>query len=201
MQIWAIKHSVLAVVVNAGKSLPTQEFLSLSPFSPASGYHTTCYPVPGEQISYRSCVPSKETFLARTGGNSFHVSLYWESQPQCKRGISTPISNKCGVAGWTQLGQMLPTVAQSSRQDARWSPCSRKESSSQGAGKCITEEHQPIHSWWDQHTGTKATLHIGAAALQMQANPSSMHAPHFGSLFLHGSNLKNNLSNFLRLEL
>lgn len=42
-----------------------------------------------------------------------------ESQPQCKRGISTPVSNKCGVLGCTQLSQRLPTVSQSSRQGAR----------------------------------------------------------------------------------
>lgn len=69
----------LAVVVSAGKSLPTQEFLSLSPFLPASGYHTTCSPVPGEQISYRSYDPSKETFFARKRGNSsLNVGPYWE---------------------------------------------------------------------------------------------------------------------------
>lgn len=75
-------------MVSAGKSLPTQEFLILSPFLPASGYHTPRRPVPGEQISHRSYVLSRETFFyiyfyflffVRKGRNSsFDVGPYWE---------------------------------------------------------------------------------------------------------------------------
>ena len=184
----------------------TQEFLSLSPFSPASGYHTTCCPMPADRISYRSCGPSKETFFfSRRGGNSaFHIGPYWELMSpnhNVKRGISIPISNKCDTSGvWgarSQSGcrQEFHGVL-GKMQDRLWVP-GKNLLPRELASACNGAGAHP--SLTDQHAWTHATSHVWAAALQTRANPPGARTARSGGLFPHGSNLKTSLSDFLRL--
>lgn len=122
-QSWAIKPRVSAIVVKHREKPSHPGILESVPFLTSLGYHTACCPAPGEQINYSSYVPSKETFFCKKGRKLLlqcrSLLRVNESQPQCKRGISIPISSKCGVSRCTQLKQMLPTVSWRSRQDAR----------------------------------------------------------------------------------
>lgn len=108
-------------MVDAGKSLPIQEFLSLSPFSPASGSHTTRCPEPGEQISSRIRGLSKETFFffaRKEETPPSNVGPYRELMSpnhNVKEAHPAPISDKC-VLGYTHLGQTLPGASRSPRQ-------------------------------------------------------------------------------------
>ena len=82
----------------------TQEFLALSPFSPASGYHTARCPMPADQVSHRSCGPSKETFFfpleeEETLPSTLVLIELMRTNHNVKRGISIPISNKCDDSG------------------------------------------------------------------------------------------------------
>lgn len=137
-------------------------------------------------------------FLATKGGNSaFSVGPYWELMSP-NRNVKEEYQSQYqinvvfwGARSWSFTEFQARCKIVSVFQERICFPGSWQMHNGEGAHPFLK----------DQHAWTQATLHIWAAAIQTQANPSSMHASCFWSFFLHGSNLKTSLENFLSLGL